>query len=136
MDGESRAADSSVGTRLTGVCTVMAVAAANLAVRLLLELAGIGALAYWGWHVSDSLPVRLIVTIVAAGTLVAAWALVVAPKASNPIPQDVRMLIGTALLLVAAGALAIAGQQRLALVFAGLVIVNQVLLLVLEGGEA
>jgi Protein of unknown function (DUF2568) len=135
MDGESRAADSSVGTRLTGVCTVMAVAAANLAVRLLLELAAIGALAYWGWHVSDSLPVRVVVTIVAAGTLVVAWALVVAPKASNPIPQDVRMLIGTALLLVAAGALAITGQQRLALVLAGLVIVNQVLLLVLEGGE-
>jgi len=65
------------------------------------------------------------------------WALVVAPKASNAIPQDVRMLIGTGLLLVAAAALAVAGNPVAGLVLGILVVVNQVLVLVLgrEGLE-
>ena len=60
--------------------------------------------------------------------------LVVAPKASNAIPQDVRMFIGTGLLLVAAAALAVAGKPVAGLVLGILVVVNQVLVLVLGRG--
>lgn len=109
-------------------------AVANLALRFLLELAGVGALAYWGWQAADGFPVRLVLAVVAGGALVVAWALVVAPKASNPIPQDVRMLIGTGLLLLAAGALAVSGQPGAAIGLAVLVVVNQVLVFVLGRG--
>lgn len=108
----------------------------NLGLRFLFELGGIAALATWGWQVTDALPGRILAAGVAVGALVVIWALVVAPKASNPIPLDLRMLIGTGLLLLSAGALALAGHPQLALVYAVLVAVNQVLLLLLGGHEA
>jgi hypothetical protein len=110
--------------------TLRAMAALNLGLRLLLELAGVAALAYRGWRTGESFPLRLVRAIGGPLALVVAWSLVVAPGAANPIPQTARMLVGTALLLVAAGALAVAGQPQLAAVFAVLVVVNQVLLLV------
>ena len=112
-------------------------AVANLALRFVLELAGVAALGYWGWQTTDAFPQRLLLAVLAGGALVVVWALVVAPKASNAIPQDVRMLIGTGLLLVAAAALAVAGNPVAGLVLGILVVVNQVLVLVLgrEGVE-
>ena len=105
----------------------------NFALRFLLELCGIAALAAWGWSVSDALPVRLAAAIVAPGALVVAWALVVAPKASNAIPQTARMLIGTVLLLGCAGALALAGHIGPALAFALVNVANTLVLLVTGG---
>ncbi|HEX6945171.1 MAG TPA: YrdB family protein [Casimicrobiaceae bacterium] len=113
-----------------------AVEALNLGLRFALELIGVGAVAYWGWSTSESLPLRLVLAIGAAAILIVLWSLIVAPKAANPIPQSARMLIGTGLLLTAAAGLAVAGQPGAALAFAIVVIVNQVLLFVLGGGEA
>ena len=104
--------------------------AVNLALRFLLELAGLAALAYWGWQAADSLPLRLVYAVLAPLALAVVWALVVAPGADNPIPQQTRMLIGTLLLLVAAGALAAAGVPALAGALAVLVVVNQALLMI------
>jgi hypothetical protein len=109
-------------------------AVANLALRFLLELAGVGALGYWGWQATDAFPQRLLVAVFAGGSLVVVWALVVSPKASNTIPQDVRMFIGTGLLLVAAAALAVAGEPVAGLALGILVVVNQGLVLVLGRG--
>ena len=108
----------------------------NLGLRFLLELGGVASLAYWGWRTGDTLPLRLVLAIGVPLALVIAWSMVVAPGADNPIPQTARMLIGTALLLVAAGALAVAGQPQLAVILALLIVVNQVLLLVPGGTEA
>ena len=96
----------------------------NLGVRFLVELAGVVAVAAWGLHAS---PEPLVAALLGAG---AAAALIVAPNARNRIPQSRRDLVGTGLLLVAAAALSVAGQPALALVFAALVVVNQVLLIV------
>jgi hypothetical protein len=112
------------------------VAALNLALRFLLELAGIVALWFVGWGVSDSLPVRLVAAFGLAGALVVAWALVVAPKASNRIPQGTRMLIGTGLLLAVAGLLALSGQVVAAAVLAVLNVVNTGAVFALGGPEA
>lgn len=103
----------------------------NLAGRFLLELAAIGAVGFWGSQVVGPLPARIVVAIVAAAALIVFWALVVAPKAENAIPADVRVLIGSVVLLLAAGALAIAGQATLGIAFAGAVILNTVLLFIL-----
>lgn len=115
--------------------TLRAMAALNLGLRFLLELCGVAALAYWGWRTGEALPLRLVLAIGAPLVLVVVWGLVVAPGADNPIPQTARMLLGTALLLVTAGALLAAGQPQLAAVLALLVVINQVLLLVPGGTE-
>jgi hypothetical protein len=107
--------------------------AVNLALRFLLELGGIAALFAWGWSAADSLPVRLLLAVGAPALLVTAWALVIAPGASNPIPQVARMLLGSGLLLLAAGALAAAGHPGLAAVFAVVIVANTALLLVVGG---
>jgi hypothetical protein len=109
--------------------------ALNLGLRFLLELCGIAALAAWGWSVSDALPLRLAAAVLAPAVLIVVWALVVAPRARNPVPQTSRMLIGTVLLLACAGLLAVAGHPGLAAVFAAANIANTALLLALGGPE-
>jgi Protein of unknown function (DUF2568) len=108
-------------------------ASLNLALRFILELCGIAALATWGWSAADSLPARLLLAAGTPALLITAWALVIAPGATNPIPQVPRMLLGSGLLLLAAGALALAGHPGIAAVFAALVVANTALLLVLGG---
>jgi hypothetical protein len=107
----------------------------SLALRLLLELCGIAALAAWGWSVSEVLPVRLLAAVIAPAIPVALWAAIVAPQARNAIPRTARMVTGTALLLACAGFLALARQPVLAGAFAVANVVNTVLLLALGGPE-
>jgi hypothetical protein len=103
----------------------------NLTGRFLLEMAAIGAVSFWGYQAVESLPARIVVAIGAATLFVIFWAVVVAPKANNAIPADVRVLIGSGALLLAAGALAMAGQPTLGLLFGAAVVVNTVLFFVL-----
>lgn len=103
----------------------------NLGGRFLLELAAIGAVGYWGYHVAGPQPARIVVAIGAALVLVVFWALVVAPNATNAIPADVRILIGSVVLLLAAGALVLAGQPTLGVAFAVAVVLNTISLFVL-----
>ena len=67
--------------------------------------------------------------MLALAFIVVLW-LVVAPNTANGLSQQQKDIIGTALLLGAAGALAIAGQPGLAIGFAVVVIVNAALLFV------
>ncbi len=100
----------------------------NLVIRFLAELGGIAALAYAGFQVAT--PLRAITGIGAALAFIVVWWLIVAPNTANGLSQPQKDLIGTALLLVAAGALAIAGQPGLAIGCAAVVIVNAAMLLV------
>ena len=108
---------------------------ANLALRFVLELAGLAALAAAGFQSSEG-PVRWLVAIGAPAALALFWALVVAPGATNPIAPSVREVIGSLALLCAAGALALSGHPRLAAVFAVLIVTNNVLLAVLHDQPA
>ena len=102
----------------------------NLAIRFFAELGGIAAVGYAGFSVAAPLPVRAVAGIGAALALAVIWGLVVAPKAANGLSQPQKDVIGTALLLVAAGALAAAGQPTLAMGFAAVVLANAALLFV------
>ena len=106
----------------------------NLAARFGLELVGIGAVGLWAASLANGLPMRVSLGALAAVALVVVWALVVAPKAANPIPQDVRVLLGSGLLLLAAGGLALAGHREVAAVFALAVVLNTILLYALPDG--
>ena len=102
----------------------------NLALRFLAELAAIAAMGYAGFQVVAPMPLPAIAGIGAAAAFVVVWALVAAPKTANGLSQQRKDIIGTALLLTAAGALAVAGQSTLAIGLAGVVVVNAALLFV------
>ena len=102
----------------------------NLVIRFLAELAGVVAVGYAGFAIAGPLPVRTVAGVGAALALAVVWGLVAAPKASNGLSQPQKDVIGTALLLVAAGALAVAGQPSLAIGFAAVILANAALLFV------
>lgn len=109
-------------------------ATANLALRFLTELAGIAAIGYAGFQIAAPVPLRVAAGFGGAVALIAAWAAIVAPNTVNGLSQPQKDLIGTGLLLLAALALAIAGQLRLGIAFAAIVIVNTVLLFLFGEG--
>ena len=104
-------------------------AGANLALRFLLELCGIVAAAWWGFQLGADGPMRYLLAILAAAVVIVFWALVVAPKASNPIPPLPRVLIGSSVLLLTAIGLWATGQPVLAAEFAILIVLNTVVML-------
>lgn len=106
------------------------IATVNLAARFVLELAGVAALAYAGFQSTTS-PLRWLAAVAAPAALIVFWALIVAPRAVNPIPLPAREVIGTLALLASAAALAASGQPRPALALAVLTVVNNVLLFAL-----
>jgi hypothetical protein len=103
-------------------------ATANLVLRFFTELSGIAAVGYAGLQIDAPLPLQIAAGIAAAGALLLTWALVAAPKAENGLAQSQKDVIGGAILLVAATALAIGGQAQLAVAFAIVVIGNTALL--------
>jgi hypothetical protein len=103
----------------------------TLAIRFVLELIGVGAVVAWGLSFEAS-PWRVALAIVAPLALIVIWRLVVAPRADNPLSQRTRQLLGSAILLLAAGAVAATGNPVAAGLFATAVIANQLLLLILH----
>ena len=103
----------------------------NLAGRFLLELVAVGLVSYWGYHAATEFPARIVLAVGAPVVLIVFWGVVVAPNAANPIPLQVRFLIGAATMLLAAAALAASGQQSLGVAFGAAVIINTILLFVL-----
>lgn len=110
-------------------------ATANLVLRFLTELAGITAVGYAGLQIDAPLPLQIAAGIAAAGAVVVTWAFVAAPKADNGLAQSQKDVIGGAILLVAAVALAIGGQGQLAATFA-IVVIGNTALLIAFGADA
>lgn len=100
----------------------------NLVVRFIVELLAVGFVGYWGFTASDDTTVRLILGTGAVAVLVVVWGLFLAPTADRGLTRSQKNFLGTIVLLVAAGALAVAGQPLVALVYAVVVIVNVVVL--------
>jgi hypothetical protein len=124
-DIENRSAPGD-GMQGVGIMTM-----AVLGIRFLVELAGIGALAYWGWQTGPDGIGRILLAAGAALGLIVVWGVVVAPRADNRLSQPQRDIIGTVLLLLAAGALGVAGQPTVALVFGTVVVIDWLAMVVL-----
>jgi len=91
----------------------------NLAVRFLLELCLLAALAFWGWHIGQSLIARLGLSIGAPLLAAVVWGTVLSPRATVPAPAAVRLLLEVILFGPAAAGLAATGRLSLgvALIF-------------------
>ena len=101
--------------------------AANLALRFLLELAALTALAYWGWGVS------WVVAIAAPAAWIALWATFGSPKARVTLSATQRIAFEAVVFGAAAVALWAAGQEVLAVVLAAAWAGNKAALTALDG---
>ena len=103
------------------------IAGLNAALRFVLELVGIVALGIWGWTVADDSPLRFVLAVGAPLALIVVWAFLIAPRSRSPLDPRTRFVVGSGLLLVAAGALWAAGFPAAAAIFAVLNVVNTAL---------
>ena len=108
---------------------------AALAVRFLVEVIAIGAVGYWGYQAIDDGVGRIALAVAAVAAFIVVWGTLIAPKATNPLTQPQRDLVGTGVLLLAAGALTVAGQPGFALAFAVVVVIDWLVMIAL-GREA
>jgi Protein of unknown function (DUF2568) len=106
-------------------------AIAMLTLRFITELAGVVAVGYAAFQIEAPTPVRLLAAVVAAIGFAVVWGVVAAPRTQNGLTQPTKDAIGTALLLAAAGLLAVAGQPGVALGFAVVVVANTAVLFAL-----
>jgi hypothetical protein len=107
---------------------VAAIKGANLAIRFLLELCALAAVAYWGSRVSDSTVGNVVVAIAAPVGMAAFWGILLAPNSRHRLEQPLRTLAELAFLAVAVAALVAVDQPVLAAILAAAALVNGLLL--------
>jgi len=112
-----------------------ALRAVNLAVRFVVELASLAALAYWGWHDSETTAVKWLLAIGAPVVWAVLWGLFASPKARYPLHPGARIAFEVAAFGAAVVALASAGRPGLALLLAAVAFVNRLLLAVWDQEE-
>ncbi|HVO44404.1 MAG TPA: YrdB family protein [Aggregatilineales bacterium] len=108
----------------------MALRTANLGVTFLLELGMLGALAYWGFQTGASLPVKIVLGIGTPPLVAVIWGWLMAPRSATRLKGSAYLLLKLVLFGAAAIGLAAAGQVTLAIVFAVVAVINQILLMV------
>lgn len=96
----------------------------NLAVRFLLELCALAALAYWGSQAVTG-AWRYVLAVAAPLAFALAWGLFASPKARFKQKLAGQLMIEAVLFGLAALALGLAGRPGLAVAFAALVVVNR-----------
>jgi hypothetical protein len=104
------------------------VRAVNLGLRFILELCALAALAYGGWHVAGPLWLRILVAVGLPLVAALVWARWVAPRASHPLPDPLRLIPEWLVFGGAAVALAATGHPVLAIVLAVLAAGNRLAL--------
>jgi uncharacterized protein DUF2568 len=107
---------------------VDALKAANLAVRFLLELCALAAVAYWGSQVSDSTAVNVVVAIAAPLAVATFWGLLLAPSSPRRLEPPLRTLAELFVLALAVAALIAVEEPVLALMLAIAAVLNGLLL--------
>ena len=106
----------------------------NLAIRFVLELAALAALAYWGTQTGSGV-VRWLLAAGAPAIFILVWARFVAPKAERRLPVRQRIPLELVLFGLAAVALAVAGAAWLGIAFAVVAVVNIVLVYAWDGDD-
>ena len=100
---------------------------ANLALRFLLELCALAALAYWGVETGSNVIAEIVLALGATGLFIAVWGRWVAPRTSARLPDPQRLVVELLLFAAAVAALAAAGEPRLAAVFAAIIAFSELL---------
>jgi hypothetical protein len=100
----------------------------NLAVRFLLELCMLAAVAYWGFKTQSTWLMKILLGIGLPVLIAVLWGMFIAPKATRPLSGAPRLTLE--LLLFASGAVALfaSGKPMLGWAYTLTLIVNEVLL--------
>jgi hypothetical protein len=101
---------------------------ANLALRFLVELAVLGALAFWGFRLEGPVLVRVVAGISAPLAAAVVWGVFAAPRAAVPLPAGATLAVQLVVLAAGVVALARAGRPDLAVVLAVVAVGNGVLM--------
>jgi hypothetical protein len=104
---------------------------ANLALKFLLELAAVAALAYWGTTIDGGL-VGVLIAIAAATTTIAMWGRFAAPRSEHRLATPYRVPFEITVFALAALALLDAGQIAPAVILVTLAVANVTLLTLLH----
>jgi hypothetical protein len=104
---------------------MLALKAANLALRFLLELCLLAAFAYWGFQSGGQTMAKIALGIGVPLLAAVIWGFFMAPKSSRRLRDPWRLLAELALFGLAAAALASIGRDVLALALLGLYAVNR-----------
>ena len=102
----------------------------NLAVRFLLELCALTALAYWGFRSGSGAGAKAALTIGTPLCMAVVWGLFVAPRSVVQLAEPIRFVLGLGILCLTAVALAASGHSALAIAFAVIIVANAALLAV------
>lgn len=102
-----------------------AVITANAGLMFTWEMAMLAVLVFWGVHTGGNALTKVVLAVLAPAAAIAVWAVFLA-GAGHPVnlPKPVEIALKTAVFLIAALALAGAGQRALGVVFAVLAVVS------------
>jgi Protein of unknown function (DUF2568) len=104
---------------------------ANLALKFLLELAAVAALAYWGTTIDGDV-VGVLIAIAAPAATIALWGRFAAPRSKHRLPTSSRVPFELTVFALAVLALLDAGQTAPAVILATLAVANIALLALLD----
>jgi hypothetical protein len=102
----------------------------NLALSFLLELCILGALAYWGFRVGNGTIMKIVSGVGTPLLAALLWGTFEAPQAALPLIGPWHLLLALVIFGLAVIALSVAGQPTLAILFALMVAINQMLIYV------
>jgi len=105
------------------------VRAANLALRFALELCAFAGLAYWGAGLDASTAIRIAAAIAAPAVAIGVWGRWIAPKAPARLLDPARLEAESAVFVAATAAIAASAGVIWGAAFAGLVVLNELLML-------
>ena len=103
-----------------------------LAVRFVVELCLLAAVAYWGATLSASLAVRVLVAVVVAVAVAVVWGVFVSPKARVPLGRTAWVAVQVVLFGLGVAALVAAGQPGLGIALGVVAFADLVILLALN----
>jgi hypothetical protein len=101
---------------------------ANLALRFLLELGTLGALAYWGFKTGSGVLAKTALGIGAPLVAAVVWGTFVSPNAPVQLPGLLVLILQVLVFGSAAAGLVATGHRTLALVFGVIVVINAILM--------
>ncbi|MGE8003925.1 YrdB family protein [Lysinibacillus sp. NPDC093216] len=100
----------------------------NLVLRFLLEICVLMAFGYWGIQTGKGMFFKLLLGIGAPALFVVSWSLFGSPKATFPLNGISHFLFEFVIFSLAVIALYATGRTQLAIIFAILIIINEILL--------
>jgi hypothetical protein len=101
---------------------------ANLALRFVLELCMLAALAYWGFSTKDSTLVHVLLGVGVPLLAAIIWGIFLSPRAFVQLPEPLKLALEILVFAVATVALYSTGRIAEALALAVLYLVNRILL--------